>query len=134
MLRTAAPPSPRLALTPGGRCVSSMDCFEFDHRPILPDIEHPALVIGGQEDSVIPAHIHRKMSDLIPNSHLNLYPGHGHGNDQENPNYERNGRCLHTLYPICTRGSLPCGLVNARGRDNEVSVIIAAFGYPSLVI
>jgi pimeloyl-ACP methyl ester carboxylesterase len=62
MLRTAAPPSPRLALTPGGRCVSSMDCFDFDHRPILPDIEHPALVIGGQEDSVILAHIHRKMS------------------------------------------------------------------------
>ena len=72
-------------LTPKGRCVSSRDCFDFDNRSILPDVEHPALVVGGQEDSVIPAHIYREMADLISISHLILYPGHGRGNDQENP-------------------------------------------------
>ncbi|HZC84314.1 MAG TPA: alpha/beta hydrolase [Rubrobacter sp.] len=63
--------------------------IDLDNRPILPDIEHPALVIGGEDDRVIPAHIQLEMADLIPNSDLILYPGYGHGNDQENPDYER---------------------------------------------
>jgi pimeloyl-ACP methyl ester carboxylesterase len=65
------------------------ELLDLDNRPILPDIDHPVLVIGGDDDRVIPAHIQREMADLIPNSHLILYPGYGHGNDQENPDYER---------------------------------------------
>lgn len=83
---------------------------------------------------MIPAHIHRETVDLISFSHLILYPGHGRSNDQQNPRLRTVGRCLHTPYQTCTRGSLPCGLVDACGRDDEVSVIIAAFGYPSLPI
>ena len=29
------------------------------------------------------------MASLIPNSEITLYPGYGHGNDQENPDYQR---------------------------------------------
>lgn len=63
--------------------------LNLDNRPILPGIEHPALVIGGEEDRVIPAYIQREMASFIPNGHLKLYPGYGHGNDQDNPDYER---------------------------------------------
>lgn len=63
--------------------------LDLDNRPILPGIQCPALVIGGEDDKVIPAHVQREMAELIPNSHLKLYPGYGHGNDQENPDYER---------------------------------------------
>jgi pimeloyl-ACP methyl ester carboxylesterase len=63
--------------------------LDLDNRPILPGIGHPALVIGGEEDRVIPAYVQREMAELIPNGRLKLYPGYGHGNDQENPDYER---------------------------------------------
>ena len=63
--------------------------LDLDNRPILPDIERPTLVIGGEEDRVIPAYIQHEMAELIPNSRLKLYPGYGHGNDQENPDHER---------------------------------------------
>ncbi len=62
---------------------------DLDNRPILPSISQPTLVIGGEDDRVIPAEIQREMASLIPNSCLKLYPGYGHGNDQENPDYER---------------------------------------------
>ncbi len=62
--------------------------LDLDNRPILPSIERPVLVIGGEEDRVIPAHVQREMAELLPNSRLKLYPGYGHGNDQENPDYD----------------------------------------------
>jgi pimeloyl-ACP methyl ester carboxylesterase len=62
--------------------------LDVDNRPILPRITCPALVIGGADDRVIPAEIQREMADLIPGSQIILYPGYGHGNDQENPEYE----------------------------------------------
>lgn len=63
--------------------------LDLDNRSILPSIEHPTLVIGGEDDKVIPVHVQREMAELIPNSSLKLYPGYGHSNDQENPDYER---------------------------------------------
>jgi pimeloyl-ACP methyl ester carboxylesterase len=59
----------------------------LDNRPILPRITCPALVIGGADDKVIPAEVQREMAELIPDSRLKLYPGYGHGNDQENTQY-----------------------------------------------
>jgi pimeloyl-ACP methyl ester carboxylesterase len=55
--------------------------------PILPSINPPTMVIGGEDDRIIGAQIQREMAQLIPNSRLKLYPGYGHGNDQENPDY-----------------------------------------------
>ena len=63
--------------------------FGLDNRPILPRISRPTLVIGGEDDMVVPAQVQREMAILIPESWLILYPGYGHGNDQENPDYAR---------------------------------------------
>jgi pimeloyl-ACP methyl ester carboxylesterase len=64
------------------------ELLTIDNRRLLPDIQAPTLVIGGQEDRIIPAEIQREMGDLITNSRIKLFPGFGHGNDQENPAYE----------------------------------------------
>jgi pimeloyl-ACP methyl ester carboxylesterase len=62
--------------------------LEVDNQAILPRIACPALVIGGVDDRVINAELQREMAALLPNSRLLLYPGYGHSNDQENPDYE----------------------------------------------
>ena len=85
---------PLLRLLPGPRYPERLErilegLLDLDNRPILPGIECPTLVIGGEEDRVIPAYIQCEMAEMIPNSHLKIYPGYGHGNDQENPDYER---------------------------------------------
>jgi pimeloyl-ACP methyl ester carboxylesterase len=63
--------------------------LHLDNRPILPRISCPTLVIGGEDDRVIDREIQEEMGRLIPHSRTVLYPGFGHGNDQENPDYER---------------------------------------------
>lgn len=63
--------------------------LNLDNRSVLPRISRPALVIGGEADRVIPADVQREMAALTPKSQLILYPGYGHGNDQENPDYAR---------------------------------------------
>ena len=60
----------------------------LDQRALLPEIRCPTLVIGGEEDRVVPAEVQREMAALIPGAELKLYRGYGHGNDQENPDYE----------------------------------------------
>ncbi len=62
--------------------------LRVDTTDVLPRIVSPTLVIGGEDDRVIDAGTQREMAVLIPNSRLILYPGYGHGNDQENPDYE----------------------------------------------
>ena len=64
------------------------ELLALDNRAVVPRIACPTLVIGGEEDNVVPADVHRAMAALIPNSRLVLYPGYGHGNSQENPDYE----------------------------------------------
>ena len=64
------------------------ELLELDNRAILPDILVPTVVLGGQNDRIIPAEVQREMSALITNSRLKLFPGYGHANDQENPAYE----------------------------------------------
>lgn len=61
----------------------------LDNRPILGRIDCPTLVIGGEDDRIINPEVQREMADIIPDSRLQLYPGYGHGNDQENPDYYR---------------------------------------------
>ncbi len=62
--------------------------LNLDNRAILPQISCPTLVIGGAEDQVIDATVQEEMGHLIPASRTVLYPGYGHGNDQENSAYE----------------------------------------------
>ena len=74
--------------------------LELDHRSLLPDIEVPALVLGGQADRVVPAEIQREMADLITSCRIKLFPEFGHGNDLENPAYEEEVQhFLHRLGP-----------------------------------
>ena len=63
--------------------------LNLDNRPILPRISCPALVIGGEDDRVVPADVQREIAALIPESRLILYPDYGHSNDQESPDYAR---------------------------------------------
>jgi pimeloyl-ACP methyl ester carboxylesterase len=75
------------------------ELLDFDHRDLLPTIEIPTLVTGGEDDQIVPAEVQSEMAGMLPNSELKLYPGYGHGNDQENPAYERDvlsfaRRCL----------------------------------------
>ena len=69
------------------RILSSL--LYLDNRPILPRISSPTLVIAGADDRIITADIQREMAALIPDSRLILYPGYGHGNDIENPQYRK---------------------------------------------
>lgn len=63
--------------------------LHLDNRPILPGIACPTLVIGGADDQLIDRAIQEEMGRLIAPSRTMLYPGYGHGADQENPDYER---------------------------------------------
>lgn len=63
--------------------------MDFDHTDLLPRIQAPTLVIGGQDDQVVTEHGQREMARLIPHAELHLSPGYRHGNDQENPDYRR---------------------------------------------
>jgi 3-oxoadipate enol-lactonase len=62
--------------------------LDFDNSHLLPSITYPTLVIAGEEDRVIPLEIQHEMHNLLPDSKLILYPGYGHVNDQENPEFE----------------------------------------------
>jgi pimeloyl-ACP methyl ester carboxylesterase len=63
------------------------ELLNFNNCAVLPQIICPTLVSGGEDDRVVPAEIQREMAALIPNAEIQLFPGYGHGNDQENPAY-----------------------------------------------
>lgn len=50
----------------------------------LPDITHPCLVIGGEEDIFTPTWMAREVAGALPNSTLHLYPNSGHAFHWEN--------------------------------------------------
>jgi pimeloyl-ACP methyl ester carboxylesterase len=64
-----------------------LELLDFDHSALLGKIHCPTLVSGGEDDRIVPAAIQREMAALIPGAELQLFPGFGHGNDQENPEY-----------------------------------------------
>ena len=51
--------------------------------------KRPRRSYWGRDDRVVPADVQREMAALIPQSQLILYPGYGHVNDQESPDYAR---------------------------------------------
>jgi pimeloyl-ACP methyl ester carboxylesterase len=50
----------------------------FDARPVLPRIEVPVLLIGGDKDSYFPAPLIEETASLIPDCTLRVYEGKGH--------------------------------------------------------
>ncbi|GIV23516.1 MAG: alpha/beta hydrolase [Bacteroidia bacterium] len=54
------------------------EIFKVDMRPLLPKIPHPALVLGGGADLIVPPHHSRLLAEKLPHSQLILYPGAGH--------------------------------------------------------
>lgn len=97
------------------RCVQRLkqiilELLDLDQRSIIPQIACPTLVIGGQDDRVVPAEVQRQMAARIPGSCLELCPGYGHFNDMENPAYqgfiERHLQAVFGLAP-CANGSSP---------------------------
>jgi pimeloyl-ACP methyl ester carboxylesterase len=65
-----------------------LELIDLDQRWLVPRIGCPTLVIGGQEDRVVPADVQRAMAARIPGSCLELCAGYGHFNDMENPAYQ----------------------------------------------
>jgi pimeloyl-ACP methyl ester carboxylesterase len=65
------------------------DSLKADTRSILPYITCPALVIGGEDDRIVPAGMQREMAGLLRNARLVICPGVGHASDRGNPAYDR---------------------------------------------
>ncbi len=87
-----------------------LELLDLDQRALVPQITSATLVIGGQDDRVVPAEVQRQMAARIPGSCLELCPGYGHFNDMENPAYQQIvERHLQAVYPIanCANGSSP---------------------------
>jgi pimeloyl-ACP methyl ester carboxylesterase len=66
-----------------------LELRDLDHRALVPRIACPTLVIGGEDDRVVPAEVQRQMAERIPNHVLEICPGYGHFNDMENPDYQQ---------------------------------------------
>ncbi|KZL20395.1 MULTISPECIES: alpha/beta fold hydrolase [unclassified Pseudovibrio] len=56
-----------------------------DQRPDLPAIQCPAIIVAGEEDSLLPLDRCREMHDAIPNSKLHIIPDCGHLSTLEHP-------------------------------------------------
>lgn len=68
------------------------ELLELDQRDVTPRITSSTLILGGEDDRVVPAEVQREMAERIPGSVLELSPGFGHFNDMENPAYQERVR------------------------------------------
>jgi pimeloyl-ACP methyl ester carboxylesterase len=68
------------------------ELLELDQRDLTPRIACPTLILGGEDDRVVPAQVQREMAARIPGSELELAAGFGHFNDMENPAYQERVR------------------------------------------
>jgi pimeloyl-ACP methyl ester carboxylesterase len=58
-----------------------------DHRPMLPRVTCPTLVIAGEKDRVVPVASQREMAGLLPRSEFVLSQGFGHFHVMEDPDF-----------------------------------------------
>ncbi len=56
-----------------------------DNRPLLPKIQQPTMVIGGDGDVITPPEILKEISGLIKDSKFSLIPNAGHLTPMESP-------------------------------------------------
>ena len=68
-----------------------------DHRPALPRLDLPVVVLCGTDDRVTPPDRSREMAQLIPGARLELVEGAGHMLPREHP--EIVARALRALLP-----------------------------------
>jgi aminoacrylate hydrolase len=54
------------------------DLFKFDSRGQLPKLDMPALVVGADEDIVVPYYHSRQLAGLIPGARLKIFEGASH--------------------------------------------------------
>jgi len=66
-----------------------LELLDVDHRALVQRITCPTLVIGGEDDRMVPAQVQRQMAQRIANHVLEICPGYGHFNDMENPIYQQ---------------------------------------------
>jgi pimeloyl-ACP methyl ester carboxylesterase len=62
--------------------------LHLDQRQLVSQISCPTLVVGGEDDRTVPADAQREMAQRISGAQVKLYPGYGHFNDMENPDYQ----------------------------------------------
>ncbi|WP_317174412.1 alpha/beta fold hydrolase [Cyclobacterium roseum] len=59
-------------------------CIHHQVLDLLPDIQQPTFVLGGEVDAFTPQWMTREVAGAIPNSQLHIYPGSGHAFHWEN--------------------------------------------------
>ena len=64
-------------------------CLTHDALDLLPLIQAPTLVIGGEKDLVLGAEPSRQIAAAIPHSVLKMYPHWGHGVYEEAPDFNQ---------------------------------------------
>jgi pimeloyl-ACP methyl ester carboxylesterase len=62
--------------------------LDLDQRELVAQIRCPTLVVGGEDDRSVPPELQREMAARIPGAELKQFPGYGHFNDMENPEYQ----------------------------------------------
>ncbi len=62
-------------------------CLTHDVYALLPDIQCPTLVIGGQQDKIVTVQASVELAASIPDSRLHLYEQWGHGLYEEAPDF-----------------------------------------------
>lgn len=63
-------------------------CMTHDAGEVIGQIRCPVLVIGGEQDHVIPAGDSRRLAEAIEGSMLYLYPQYGHGAFEESKDFQ----------------------------------------------
>ena len=90
--------------TDPSRFIQLVDEFlVLDNSSILSRIGCPVLVIGGEQDAIIPSDLQREMAALIPKSTLVMYAGYGHAVPTQQADYPRQLRRFADL--VAGRGT-----------------------------
>jgi 3-oxoadipate enol-lactonase/4-carboxymuconolactone decarboxylase len=58
---------------------------EHDAADVLPEIETPTLLVAGERDPLTPAHLARRMAELLPDAELVVVPDATHFGLLEQP-------------------------------------------------
>ncbi|MGZ8742471.1 MAG: alpha/beta fold hydrolase [Nocardioides sp.] len=76
--RLVAPIPARWLKPPGDILVEVNSELAFDSRGVLPSIQAPVLLLGGDRDRIFPPDVVEETAALIPDCSLVRYPGKGH--------------------------------------------------------
>jgi pimeloyl-ACP methyl ester carboxylesterase len=67
--------------------IEARSCIEHDALAQVPAIHCPTLIIGGEEDQIVPWECSRELAGEIPHSELVMYPGLKHAAYEEAPDF-----------------------------------------------